>query len=143
MLSNRLRTLTAWFCVVVIALVGITPAQGLVLCLEPDGTVALEVGDSDSGCGGCTPDGAQEQPSGLPASEENCPCIDIPIFSLGEETQVQPRTFEISLDGPWLAPAPACAFVSAARIESTIPQVVGPPRPAERLAHIRTVVLLV
>lgn len=141
MLSNRLRTLTAWFCVVVIALVGITPAQGLVLCLEPDGTVALEVGDSDSGCGGCT-DSGPEQPSGLPASEENCPCIDIPIFSLGEETQVQPRTFEISLDGPWLAPAPACAVVSAAHVESTM-RLVGPPRPAERLAHIRTVVLLV
>jgi hypothetical protein len=127
---------------VVIALVGITPAQGLVLCLEPDGTVALEVGAPDSGCGGCTPDGGQEQPS-EPTSEENCPCIDIPIFSLGEQTQVQPRTVEISLDGPWLAPALAFVAVSAAQVESTVPQVVDPPRPAERLAHIRTVVLLV
>ena len=142
MLSSRLRTLTAWFCVVVIALVGVTPAQGLVLCLEPDGSVALEVGSPDSGCGGCSSDGGQEQPSALPASEENCPCIDIQI-SLGEQTQVQTRTFEISLDGPWLAPAPACAVVSAAHIKPTIPQVVDPPRPAERLAHIRTVVLLV
>lgn len=142
MLSSRLRTLTAWFCLVVIALVGVTPAQGLVLCLEPDGTVGLEVGTPDSGCGGCTPAGGQEQPSAS-TSEESCPCIDIPIFSLGEQTQVQPRTVEISLDGPWLAPAFACVAVSAAQVESTIPQVVDPPRPAERLAHIRTVVLLV
>ena len=139
MLRIRLRALAAWFCVVVIALVGVTPAKGLVLCLEPDGTVALEVGDLDSGCGGCTPDGGQE-PSGS-TSEENCPCIDIPIFSLGEQTQVQPRTVEISLDGPWLAPALACAGAPAAQVESTIPQIVD--RPTENLAHIRTVVLLV
>lgn len=142
MLSSRLRTLTAWFCVVLIALVGITPAQSLVLCLEPDGSVVLEVGSPESGCGGCSADGGQEQPSVLPASEENCPCIDIPI-SLGEQTQVQPRTVEVSLDGPWLAPALECVAVSAAQVASTIPQVVDPPRPAERLAHIRTVVLLV
>ena len=140
MLSSRLRALCAWFCVALIAFVGVVPAQGLVLCLEPDGAMALKVGSTQ--CGGCA-DGVGGQ-SGVRSvtHEQGCPCVDIPIFSTGEHSQLQATSIELRIDVP-LTAAPAPLAILPVLPAEPLVTIGSPPRPAERLAHIRTVVLLV
>lgn len=138
-LRSRLQAVTVWLCVVVIALVGVVPAQGLVLCLEPDGSMALELGSLE--CGGCSETGQEGIDSAT--HEEGCSCVDIPIFSLGEKIQPQAKRVELRLDGPWMA-APRVFAVSPALLDDPRGEIqVAPPRPPPLLALMRTVVLLV
>lgn len=141
MVRSRLQAVTAWLCVAVIALVGVVPAQGLVLCLEPDGSMALEVGSL--ACGGCTETEDGQQGIDSATQAEGCPCVDIPIFGLGEENQLQAKSIELRLDGTWMAALQASAVLPVSLAESQTAIEAPPPRPPSLLAHIRTVVLLV
>ncbi len=140
-LRSRLQAVTAWLCVVVIALVGVVPAQGLVLCLEPDGSMALEVGSPE--CGGCAETEGGQQGTGSVTHEDGCPCVDIPLLSRGEENQLQAKSVELRLPGPWTAIPQPAAVLPVFPAESRITIEAPPPRPPSLLAHIRTVVLLV
>jgi hypothetical protein len=140
-LRSRLQAVTAWLCVVVIALVGVVPAQGLVLCLEPDGSMALEVGSPE--CGGCAETEGGHEGIDSAAHEEGCPCVDIPIFSLGEENQLQAKNVELRLGGSWMAAPQSSAVLPVLLVEPRGTNEATPPRPSSLLALIRTVVLLV
>lgn len=140
MLSGRLRTLTVWFCIVLVAFVSVVPVQGLVLCLEPDGSMALEVGSTE--CGGCAEAEGGQSGSRSVTREQGCPCVDISIFSTGEHRQLQAKTIELRIDVP-LTAVPAPLAILPVLPAQPLVLIGSPPRPAERLAHIRTVVLLV
>ena len=144
MLKRSLRILAAWSCVVVVALTGVVPAQGLMLCLEPDGTLALELGFAENDCSGCTSEGTGTQPSdGAATRESGCPCVDIPLISSGEQQQLKRRTSQLQLDA---SGAPHLAPFTRLLLPFADPREVFPsraPRPPPDLASIRTVVLRV
>lgn len=141
MLRSRLQAVTAWLCVVVIALVGVVPAQGLVLCLEPDGSMVLEVGSPE--CAGCAEVEGEHEGIDSATREEGCPCVDIPIFSLGEENKLQAKSVELRLGGSWTAAPQFSGVLPVLIVEPRGTIEATPPRPSSLLALIRTVVLLV
>lgn len=141
-----LQRLTACLCLAVALLTGITPAQGLVLCLEPDGCVSVEIAAADQGCESCED---HEEPSApaevaTPTTDEaHCPCLDLPLFGSSQERRVRPEQAEAQL-GPWIA----AASLQLAWTLPVVPLLVGAPRtdaahPPGSLARIRSVVLLV
>lgn len=140
-----LQRLTAIVCLAVVLVTGLTPANGFVICLEPDGCVTLEVETSARECGGC--EGHEE--AGLPigtdtraASNEECPCFDLPIPGSSEDRRLERRPIELRI--ATLA-APAFTIAEALASGSNLhgsPRA-EPPRPTETLELIRTVVLLV
>ncbi len=138
--------MTAWLCLAVALLTGITPAQGLMLCLESDGCVRIEIASSAPECGGCEgheEDAAPATPSARGADDGACPCVDLPIPGATQEQRVQPKPIEFQL-GPWVpaaSPIVSSPFVAALLASRAPPTEV--PRPLESVALIRTVVLLV
>ena len=128
----------------VVALTGAVPAQGLMLCLEPDGTLALELGFAESDCSGCPVPGSGDRPDdGSATGEPVCPCVDIPLVSAGEQQQLKRKASELPLD---VAEVPVQApfarllapFLAPRELSRTLA-----PRPPPDLALLRTVVLLV
>jgi hypothetical protein len=66
--------LLVWFALVAYALTGVLSTEGVKLCLEPDGHVALET--IAAGCGDCCP---AEEDDGDGPRIEACPCVDLAI----------------------------------------------------------------
>lgn len=140
-MKRCLHKLTTWLVLVVYVLSGVSPAQQLVVCLEPDGSVVLEAAEPS----GCTPCGVPEDSSGDVESlgVECCPCIDIPLPTQSEEPQAKLKASEGH--GSWAAVVPPSFIAEIARVEPTEPAVSArsQPRPAPGLALIRTVILRV
>lgn len=142
-LSHRL---TAWLCLALVLLTGLTPAQGFVVCIEDDGCVSIEVKATDTSCGGCEGHEENDSPVQVAATSSEgapCPCIDLAVPDSPEQQLAQSRSAEVHV-GPWIAPPPEI------RVQHAMPTVTagrGPPpcvpRVADSWAHIRTVVLLV
>ena len=142
-LSHRL---TAWLCLALVLLTGLTPVQGFVVCIEEDGCVSIEIKAADASCGGCEGHEGGESPVQAAATRSEgtaCPCIDLAVPGSPEQQLVQSRSIEV-LVGPWIAPPPEI------RVQHATPMVTagrGPPpcipRVADSWAHIRTVVLRV
>jgi hypothetical protein len=136
----------AWLCLALTLLIGLTPPQGFVVCIEEDGCVSIELKAADASCGGC--EGHEESSSTVLAAAASsddvpCPCIDLAVPSSPEQQLSQSRSVEVPV-GPWIAPPPDI------RVQHATPTVTagsGPPpcipRVADSWAHIRTVVLLV
>jgi hypothetical protein len=122
---------------------GVSPAQGLVVCLESDGCIALEATIQSGECGGCT-EHASALESDAPAllqPQPACACVDIPVFDLRGGDQSQPRSTAhfVQLATPPLLPAPL-PLVAWTDTQSVSPRF-DSPRPPPSLPHIRTVVL--
>lgn len=138
--------LTAWLCLALVLLTGLTPVQGFVVCIEGDGCVSLEAKAADASCGGCAGHDASEAPlqaSTTAGEGAACPCIDIGVPGSPDQELARLRSIKIHV-GPWIAPSPEI------RVQHATPTVTagrGPPpcipRVADSWAHIRTVVLLV
>jgi hypothetical protein len=135
---RRRHRLTTWIFLVVYLLAGLAPAQQLVVCLEPDGNVALEAVDAQ----GCTPCG---EPEGLEALDEAssqcCPCTDIPLPAHEEEPQLKAKA-----DSGTVVPLASPTGVLVIQVGGSEGSVLAPrgaPRARESLARIRTVVLRV
>ena len=146
MSNSILQRAAAWLCLAVAILTGFSPAQGFVICLEPDGRVSVEIATSAEACGGCesprdhttTP-----KPTVRSAQVSDCPCVDLPVPGTSQERGLQRQPIQLR-PGSWIA----CPLPSFARPLVPLPLAVrasppGPPRPAESLARIRSVVLLV
>jgi hypothetical protein len=136
--SSLIRRLSAWLCLMLSLLIGSAPAQGFVLCLEPDGCVSLEIATASESCGACA-EHAQEADAG-------CPCVDLPVTGPESARPVQPKPAELTdlQLAVWVATLPE--VLSSLRAEvalefRAVPR--GPPRPPGSLALIRSVVLLV
>jgi hypothetical protein len=143
---SLLHRLTAWLCLALVLLTGLTPAQGFVVCIEEDGCVSIEVKATDASCGGC--EGHEEsdtpvQAAGTTGDGAPCPCLDLAVPASPEQQLAQSRSADVSV-GPWIAPLPEV------RVQQATPTATagrGPPpcipRVADSWSHIRTVVLLV
>jgi hypothetical protein len=139
--QGTLRKLSAWLLLVAYALSGVSPAQRFVVCLEPDGSIALEAAASI----GCAPSCGEDEssPESSEAASRCCPCIDIPLPTRGEEPQSKARASEVpGLAAVVLPPPclPSIAQAAPAGLERSAPV---EPRPSPGLALLRTVVLRV
>jgi len=140
-----LQRLTAWLCLAVALLTGITPSQGLMLCLESDGCVRIEIASFAPECGGCEghAEDATTTLSARSVDDMGCPCVDLPIPGSTQEQRVQPKSIEFQ-PGPWVpaaSPLTSSSVVAALLAARAPPREV--PRPPESVALIRTVVLRV
>lgn len=145
-MTSFLQRTTAWLCLVVTLLTGVTPAQGFVLCFEPDGCISIEVATAAERCNGCE---SQEAPTtpGSPSvrltHETGCPCQDVHVAGLAQDLRLQPKPIELKV-GPWIAAPPTFLYLLTV---SPSPVVHAPPtevpRPPDTLELIRSVVLLV
>lgn len=141
------QRITAWLCLALVFLTGLTPAQGLVLCLEPDGCISVEIATVANTCNGC--DGHEEgtrpsAPSAEVATEAGCPCVDLTLSGSVQEQRIQPKSIKLQI-GSWIAlPPPLLPTVLTASGSLVVPTLAAQiPRPADSLALIRSVVLLV
>lgn len=136
-----LERLTAWLLLASILFVGITPAQGLVVCIEADGCVSLEIKAPDVGCSGCIGH-ADEVPA---SSDEDaaCPCTDLAVP--GSRATALARARGIELDLPLaLAPAEYTLLAHTRAAESCAPEPSrAPPREPPLLEHIQSIVILI
>ncbi len=135
----------ARLCLVAALFVGVAPGQGLVLCLEPDGTTALEVASEASQCGGCREVGSPDPSAVFEAVGDpaDCPCTDIPLGCDGLAAKVKPKPVELELDQFAMFPIAFVATVERSIGKPSADATHAPPRPESRLALIRSVVLLV
>ena len=133
--------LADWLCALVALVLSLAPAQGFVVCLEPDGSVALE--PASAGCAGCPDSGEPEPASSSHAPDgECCPCVDIPIRVPG----AKPAEGRARAEDPgWIslpAPAPPSAIPA---VPAGAPARAERPRealrPALALRCLRSVVL--
>ena len=138
---------TAWICLTLVLLTGLTPTQGFVLCIEADGCVSVEVKTAAGDCDGCE---GHDEEVGLTvlkvedsSDPAECLCIDIAFPGSRDDQVARGRSVEVQL-GPTIAPPEAVRIAPALRV---LADRRGPPhcvpRVAESLAHIRSVVLLV
>lgn len=140
-----MRRPAAWLSLVAVLLMDVSPVRGLVLCVEPDGTAALETPAQGSGCGDC--EGAQALPSADEVAarfgdDADCSCIDIPVPSTNgmPKRSAQAETFDSKPE----IESPSSTAATWRRVESR--RKVSrdrSPSPPLRLALIRSVVLLV
>lgn len=139
-MRSSIHKLTTWLVLVAYMLSGVSPAQKLVVCLEPGGSVVLEAAE-DGGCTPCGPEESSREVEQLAA--ECCPCVDIPLPTQGEGPQAKPKASDAQISS--VAVLPPCflaivAWVEPAELAFTAG---GQPRPAQRLELIRTVILRV
>lgn len=139
-MRRGIHKLTTWLVLVAYMLSGVSPAQQLVVCLEPDGSVVLEAAE-DGACTPCGPEESSQEVEQLAA--ECCPCVDIPLPMQGEEAQAKPKASDAQISS--VAVLPPCflaivAWVEQAKLAFTAGD---QPRQAQRLELIRTVILRV
>ena len=140
-MRRSIHDLAAWLTLVAFLLTGVAPAQQLVVCVEPDGTVAIEAVGQNA-CAPCgDADGSSDGAGSIGAECERC--IDIPLPTRTGDPQAKPKALGIG-GSSGIAALPIGSI--AARILEPLrpPRVVrgGPPL-TNRLASIQIVVLRV
>jgi hypothetical protein len=143
MVRPFLEALLARLFLVAAVLLGASPSQGLVLCFEPDGTIALELPGTDNPCRPSRASGEDGQDVGIASRNGCCGCTDIAIGERSVDALVQPSRVTFHFDATvtmapvtWLAPPSGIERAPSVRVES-------PPGPRGVLAHIRTIELRV
>jgi hypothetical protein len=145
-LTPALHRITAWLCLALALLAGAAPAQGFVLCVEPDGCVSVELSATRDHCGSCEVhvlDGVGAIPGAATRAAANCPCIDLTVPGSAEDRWLQPK----SPDAPRLkgfagSAAPFAPHGTRAPFLLRAPSL-EVPRSPDSLRSIRSVVLLV
>jgi hypothetical protein len=146
MVLNGPSRFVAWFSLALLILTGLTPAQGVVVCIEADGCLSIEFKATDRDCGTCEGhepgELAGETLSG-PATTSGCPCVDYVVPGTADERVVANHPPDLHA-GPLVAPAAERFVVQAT---PAVGGERGPPprgpRVAQKLAHLRSVILLV
>jgi len=142
MLGPSLQRLTTWLCLVATLLMGISPGQALVLCLEPGGGVTVDLASEENRCGGCADDASGWTETTVPAADlSDCSCIDIPLVLGGEQDQLELKQIDLPVSPPAALPAATVLTLEPAAV--TCQSRPDTPRPAQSLALLRSVVLLV
>jgi hypothetical protein len=141
MLGSVLQALLARLCLFVAVLTGVSPSQELVLCFEPDGTIALEVPGANRTC---DPRGESGQGQDVRAVSDGqcCACTDIAIGERSEEVLVQPSKATVHFDAS-VAMAPVTLVRPQGNGTERRKRVDALPEPPGVLAHIRTIELRV
>ena len=144
MIRTNLQRLTAWLCLTVVFLTGLSPAQGFVFCIEQDGCVQLEVRASGSACGSC--DDHQVVGKELPDDSPGigtCSCVDFALPGPIEQQKLRAQVRDVDTHA-WPMPVIVTAVGRRdVRSSSIDPSRAAIPRPDGSLALIRTVVLRV
>ncbi|MBI5364884.1 MAG: hypothetical protein HZA53_17030 [Planctomycetes bacterium] len=140
-----LQRLTAWLCLGVALLTGLAPAQGFVLCFEPDGGVCFAVPTVEQRCGGCRTAEAAEHTSAFERVDEDacCACTDFALPGRAQEDCTAPGYARVHFVVVRIA-----AAVQPVRLDSraSAPPRAPPravPRPPDVLVCIGCDVLLV
>ena len=110
-----------------LAILSPAPASGLVLCFEPDGTLAVEIALDDGDCGACETNAlspSESSDEGPARSVGECPCVDVCLVGPA------PTAKRIALVNPALAgDAMQCI---PAYVQGAPPTIAGAQRGAER-----------
>ncbi len=147
-----LKHVTAWLCLVLALVSGLTPAQGVVLCVEPDGGLCVETATGAAKCSDCDVEECGTDPSSsaapadqhvVQAAEDECPCLDLAIAGTSQDRRIQPRPSKLDLSLPFAVAYPQIALPAYAMPAPTLVPSREVPHPPDLLALIRTVVLLV
>ncbi|MFN0242197.1 MAG: hypothetical protein ACKVWV_04830 [Planctomycetota bacterium] len=139
---SLISRMTTWLCLVVTLLMGVTPARGLVICIEADGTIALEAAADD--CEGCPEPATRERSDSstlLAAGDACCECVDIPVSTSVEEQRTVTKRADVRFEA-WCPPPSivvAASTVSGPCVRQS--SRVNPPRGSHALRLIRSVVL--
>ena len=117
------------------------------LCVEPDGCVALELAHA-SAYAGCDHGHAPPPDNGGTQAAPHCGCVDIPILTARDDASPQKRAGERDrmpppAAGAALLPGAGTGTAAAAvDVQPTLTPRAPPLRPPAQLAHVRSVVLL-
>jgi hypothetical protein len=145
-MPGPLEKFMARLCLLAAVLMGLSPDQGLVLCVGPEGTYTLEVASDESSCDGCPevsdPARGGEEHATL-EDPATCPCSDYPVLAGSSEARSKPKLIDIDLGQLARIPVPFGAAIDAlcVRRASATPRV--GPGIDPRLTELRTVVLRV
>ncbi len=138
---------TVWLCLSLAILAGFSPAQSLVICLEPGGHVNLRAETPGQICGCCDISASASNQS--PADERVastvscCACVDVLVPGSSADQRVEPKPIEFQF-APLTTGSPTPIAHTLPLVPRTIcAQRPGLPRPPLSLALIRSVVLLV
>ncbi len=146
MFRTNLQLLTAWLCLTVVFLTGLSPAQGFVFCIEQDGCVQLEVRTTTADCGGCDDHQVQSDEGSRTDDSHgvaDCSCVDIALPGPIEQRQLRQKVCDLAAPTA-LIPVSLAAFDRfVVRAPSRTEPRTSVPRPSGSLALIRTVVLRV
>src|SRR4051812_44810981 len=121
MSHQSVRILATWLCVATFLLGGMAPELGFVLCLGMDGHIDLS--SLGAGCTDCE-DESQAPKSG-PCSDglglsrglPCCPCVDIPVISVGDVSRQKTTRVDSML-----------ANLSSALLPAYLPSIEGPTK---------------
>ena len=145
-MSAILQRMTAWLCLAATFLTGLTPAQGLVLCVQPNGRVSVDLVSPAEHCQCCDDHEQVTTAEALPSrglGDVCCECLDLPVSGTLQDRVNQSRPIAPQL-GPWIAPKPGTVLVSLVLIAPVSRAARdGVPRAPDSLALIRSVVLLI
>lgn len=132
---TQVHPVIAWFLLALLGLVTACPMGGVVLCHDGHGGVSLEWGCERTAGGACVETCGDRSWAG---AEHEHPCEDVPIGGEAQDSKLPVRQA-----WGWVPPT---AAVSLVVWESIGPAAQGregvsaPPRPPDRLRHIRSVV---
>jgi hypothetical protein len=146
MLGRTLEKFAVQLCFVAALLMGISPGQGLVLCVGSEGSCSLELAFGDARCGGCPEISEQARTQDGRATLEDpadCPCSDYPVVTGNAEARSKLTT--LNLDGSSFARVPVSFVASIAPQHARVASAAARAGPGvdPRLTALRTVVLRV
>jgi len=130
-------------------LAGLTPAQGLVICLEEDGRASIEFKETSRPCDGCPEDAAagaelrEASDSQAPQAAGACPCVDIEVPGPSDAQALSSRSADTGLETCIAARLEICVLTPSALAAPVRGPPWRTPRVADSLACIRSVILLV
>lgn len=142
---TKRQRITVWLCLVYAFFIGVAPAQGVVLCLEPDGSIAFESATKNSECDGC-PTFPKEPPSAsntLKSSDECCPCIDLLISKPDHEKLTLAKRIELRFDVLYMPVPVFTSLFSAWVLNRSESLSANLPRSSHLLPLIRSIILQV
>jgi len=137
----------AWLRLALVLLTGLTPARGFVLCIEADGCVRVELRSSADDCGGCDGHAEAAKPADAAAFEsesEACPCVDVAVLGVSNGQFARQGDAGNLGASVWNSPPKLQGVVwrEPAHREHP-PAAAAPPRSADSLQHLRSVILRV
>jgi hypothetical protein len=138
-MSALLQRLITWLCLGAALLSSVAPAQGFVVCLEPDGCIRVELAPEAVECGGCEGHEQERAPALGSSDAAGCPCVDVHVPGSTQTQRVLPKSIDLRV--AWIAPSPST--VAQRDFEPRSPVARDEiPRPPDSLALVRSVVLL-
>jgi hypothetical protein len=143
MRGTRLRDLIAWVGLLASLVPAFAPGEGMVVCFEPSGEIALELAGPSRSCGDpAAPDAGNA--SSVTSPSPCCACVDVPVGRTREGARARAPLCVPRIDAPAALP-PASTAASALALAPLCERsrLGAPTWPSGALVHLRVVVLRV